>query len=142
MIKYLSNSPKDTDIFAEKIAKKLSYPKTILLFGDMGSGKTTFTKSLIKFLGVDSKITSPTFNIVNQYSVLDKTINHFDMYRLEDESEAEEIGVSEMIRDKDSINIIEWPQKIASLIFGDVIKIYIKQIDENKREFLVEGLKW
>ena len=141
MIKFLSNSTQDTTDFAEQIAKKLSYPQTILLLGDMGSGKTTFTKSLIKFLGVKANVTSPTFNIVNQYSVLDKTINHFDMYRLEDESEAEEIGVVDMLKDKNSINIIEWPQKIKSLLSDNVIKIYIKQINENKREFLVEGLK-
>ena len=140
MIKFISRSTQKTCEFAETIAQKLNFGNTILLFGDMGAGKTTFTKSLLKALGVKSTVTSPTFTIVNQYNVKGGKINHFDMYRLEDESEAIEIGLEEMLNDKQSINIVEWPQKASYILPHNCIHVSINILGENEREFLVEGI--
>ena len=140
MIKFISKSIKKTCEFAETIAQKLKFGNTVLLFGDMGAGKTTFTKCLLKALGVQGVVTSPTFTIVNEYEVKKGKINHFDMYRLEDESEALEIGLEEMLNDKNSINIVEWPQKAASILPNECLHITINILGENEREFLVEGI--
>ena len=140
MITYISNSLEDTNAFAKVLSKKIKKGDTILFFADMGAGKTTLTKSLLKELGVQSNVTSPTFTIVNEYVAGNTKINHFDFYRIEDESEAEEIGLREMIEDKNSVNIIEWPQNISSILPRNYIKITIKKGEGNKREFLVEGL--
>ena len=140
MIKFISHSAQKTCEFAENIAKKISFGNTILLFGDMGAGKTTFTKSLLKALGVKGTVTSPTFTIVNEYSVKGGKINHFDMYRLEDENEAIEIGLEEMLNDAHSINIVEWPQNASYILPHNCIHISINILGENDREFLVEGM--
>ena len=140
MIKFISNSPKQTEKFAQMLASKITKGNTILLYGDMGAGKTTFTKYLLKAFGVQSAVTSPTFTIVNEYEQNGIKINHFDMYRLEDESDAQEIGLEEMLNSKDGINIVEWPQKASSFLPDRCIQISINILGETKREFLVEGI--
>ncbi len=139
MIRVISNSINDTQNFAKDLAKKVKIGQTILLYGDMGAGKTTLTKSLLKELGVTSNVTSPTFTIVNEYAIKNGKVNHFDMYRLEDESEAQEIGLEEMLNDKNAINIVEWPQKASSILPEEHIKLTINILGEEQREFLLEG---
>ena len=138
MKNFISNSESSTAEFAFSLAKKIKKGTTILLFGDMGAGKTTFTKSLLKALGVKSVVTSPTFTIVNQYKSGNKNINHFDMYRIEDESEADEIGLKEMLCDLNAINIVEWPQNVKSILPPNSKKITINIVGEKNREFVLD----
>lgn len=138
MKKFISHSLKDTEMFAEKIAGQLCQGKVVLLFGDLGAGKTTFSKSLIKALGFNGVVTSPTFTIVNQYEG-EIPISHFDMYRLESEDEAFEIGVDEILQSGQNVCIVEWPEKVMSLFSDDTLKIHINILDENTREFVLEG---
>lgn len=139
MIKFISNSQQKTAEFASFVAKKIKKGTTLLLFGDLGAGKTTFSKQLIKSLGIKDVVTSPTFTILNEYQNDDIKINHFDMYRLEDESEAEEIGFVEIINDKNAINLIEWPQKVLGILPKNCKKLSINVLSENEREFVLEG---
>ena len=89
--------------------------RTVWLFnGEMGAGKTTLIKAICKSLGVHSVMTSPTFSIVNEYEGRD-VIYHFDCYRLKNEEEAYDIGVEEYL-DSGRLCLIEWPEKIASLL--------------------------
>lgn len=136
--KFISHNKMETDRFAEKLAKQLCGGKVVLLYGDLGAGKTTFSKSLIKYLGYSGVVTSPTFTILNEYQGKYK-INHFDMYRLENEDEAQEIGFEEIISDANAVSIIEWPQRVSSLLPSDAIKIEIKVVDANAREFILEA---
>ena len=140
MRRFIANSTDETVGIAKIISKKIKPGDTILLYGDLGAGKTTFTKSLIKELGVNGNVTSPTFTLVNEYTVNNLKINHFDMYRIDDESEVQEIGIDEMFADKNSINIVEWPQKVSSYLPQDCIQISINILGENEREFIVEGI--
>lgn len=89
--------------------------KIIVLYGDMGSGKTTLIKSIVKNLGSDDEVSSPTFSIVNEYKALDDTIYHFDLYRLENIEEAYNFGIEEYIYSNHWV-IIEWPQLIESIL--------------------------
>ena len=140
MIKFIASSLEDTKNFAKEMSKKMTKDMTVLLYGEMGVGKTTFTKLLLDCLGVKSVVTSPTFTIVNQYDANGMQINHFDMYRIEDESEAVEIGLEEMLNDKNALNIVEWPQNLSSLLPKNCVKIFIKPLGECEREFEVEGI--
>ncbi|AGJ90572.1 tRNA (adenosine(37)-N6)-threonylcarbamoyltransferase complex ATPase subunit type 1 TsaE [Mycoplasma putrefaciens] len=131
------NNLQDTNNLATKIAKQIKnsqLPFYLLLNGDLGSGKTAFTKSLLKELGVKENISSPTFVILNQYQTNDFKINHVDAYRLNNDSEID------MYLDEfdNSINIIEWYENL-SLDFSNTnkITITIKIIDENKRIFIL-----
>ena len=135
-MEFISHSEKDTEKFAKKFASSLKGDEIILLEGDLGAGKTTFTKSLAKALGIKEHITSPTFTLVNEYHSGKFTLFHFDMYRLEDESEAIELGLDEYFNAK-AISIIEWPMRIKNLLPAKHILINIEKIDENSRRFIV-----
>ena len=139
MTEFISRSLEDTKLFAKDFAKNLKPGQTVLLFGEMGAGKTTFTKSVIQNLGFNGVVTSPTFTLVNQYKAKDFTIFHFDMYRLEDITEAFEIGLDEMLLDKNAIKIVEWPEKATDILPKDALKLSIKVLDDNTRSFCLEG---
>lgn len=102
----------------DEIAKKiltLSKHKIFLLEGEMGVGKTTLTKAIAKQLGVKEVTSSPTFSLVNEYQSDDGLLYHFDLFRLEDLSEAYDIGIEEYL-DSDNFCFIEWPEKIMSIL--------------------------
>lgn len=103
-------------------------------YGEMGAGKTTLIKALCDQLGVTDCMSSPTFSIVNEYETkTHKRIYHFDFYRIKTLQEALDIGIDEYFYSGDYC-LIEWPQKVKSLIPAHHIEISIKLIDANKRE--------
>ncbi|RYU95367.1 tRNA (adenosine(37)-N6)-threonylcarbamoyltransferase complex ATPase subunit type 1 TsaE [Emticicia agri] len=121
----------------EEIAKKIigkAEDKTIWIFeGEMGAGKTTMIKAICKELGVLSTVQSPTFSIVNEYVTADGgNIYHFDFYRLKRESEALDFGIEEYF-DSGNICLLEWAQKIESLLPENCYTIRIEVIDNNSR---------
>ncbi len=128
-------SVEETYALAEKLAKTLVGGEVILLDGDLGAGKTTFTKGLAKALGVEEEVTSPTFTILNVYESGRLKLNHLDMYRVEHEDDLVELGVEEAISD-DGVTVIEW-NKFESLN-GKIIKIKIAVDGENGRIFEIE----
>jgi tRNA threonylcarbamoyladenosine biosynthesis protein TsaE len=107
------------------------------LYGNLGSGKTTFTKSVARVLGVSDEITSPTFVIEKIYELQNKKFLHFihiDSYRLEREDELVSLGWNEIISDKNNLIFIEWPEKVSG-IMPDHIKIKFSTLDDpNSRE--------
>ncbi|MFA6397878.1 MAG: tRNA (adenosine(37)-N6)-threonylcarbamoyltransferase complex ATPase subunit type 1 TsaE [Candidatus Paceibacterota bacterium] len=118
------------------------------LYGDLGAGKTTFTQEVANHLGIKSNITSPTFVIMKSYPLkakLSKNYNlqpitynlfiHIDAYRIEKNDELKKLGWADIIEDPKNIIFIEWPEKIKDIMPNDHIKIKIKHIDENTREF-------
>jgi tRNA threonylcarbamoyladenosine biosynthesis protein TsaE len=108
--------------------------KTIFAFyGSMGAGKTSFIKAICEELGVTDVINSPTFAIVNEYSIPDGAIvYHFDFYRIEKTEEAFDLGYEEYF-DSGQYCFIEWPEKIESLLPSDCVKVYIKELPNGKR---------
>ena len=131
------NNLKETKTLAKKFAKLLVGGEVILLNGDLGAGKTTFTRFLLQQLGVKGDITSPTFTIMKEYKTKKFNIYHFDMYRLGSGSDAIEYGLEEYIfsNDKTNIVLIEWSENIKDILNGEYIKINIELVDENKRKF-------
>ncbi len=124
-MKLISNNLRATKSIAHNIAKNISKYNIILLQGDLGAGKTTFTQYLLRKLGVKEVINSPTFNIVKQYHTKNLTINHFDLYRIADESELVEVGFEELITLPNSLSIIEWPAIAKHYIRGQILNITI-----------------
>ena len=118
----------DLSATAKKVLEQM-HSKTLLLYGDMGSGKTTLVKALVSQLGGKKEASSPTFSIVNEYKVENDKVYHFDMYRIEDETEALDIGIEEYLY-SNHYNFIEWPENIKSLLPQDADSIYLS-INQN-----------
>lgn len=133
------NNLAETEAFANEFAKILVGGEVVLLGGDLGAGKTTFTKFVMRALGVKDDITSPTFTIMREYKGKKFKIYHFDMYRLTSGAEASEFGLEDYIYNKDSRSIvfIEWFENIKDILVGNFTKIQISLIDEDKREFKI-----
>lgn len=119
--------------------KQKPSPVVILLRGELGSGKTTFTKQLCEKLGVKHVVSSPTFIIQNEYSAPDRNIFHLDLYRVDGETEFNELNIPALIMENNLI-IIEWPEKfIEQLKDLTTYTIYIdlKHVSEDLREVTI-----
>ena len=140
-IEIISNSAAQTIEIARLIGEKLKDGDLLALSGELGSGKTCFTKGLAKGLGVSEEyqITSPTFTLINEYPARCK-LYHFDVYRLSGYSELEDLGYEEYFAG-DGVVVIEWAEKIDKIIPGDSIFINFEYVDENRRKMIVRGLK-
>lgn len=131
---YVCPNVEKTYALAEKIADTLTGGETIVLQGDLGAGKTTFTKGLAIALGVKEEVTSPTFTIMNVYEGDRFTLNHLDMYRIGEEEDLSELGVEESFSE-DAVTVIEW-NKFKNLT-GRVINVKIETVGENERKISV-----
>lgn len=120
----------DTQNLASDISKQLVIGDVVALKGDLGTGKTTFTKALLSTLGVDEAVVSPTYSIVNTYRGDRCIINHFDVYRLHGSDEFYAIGGDEYFNDE-SISIIEWAEKIEDALPSDAIYLEMKYSDDD-----------
>ena len=118
-----------TKDFAIESLKHFKSGDTILLYGDLGSGKTFLTKLYSQMLGVDFEVTSPSFSIINQYQC-DIIINHLDFYRVEKSSELHNLGLDDILN-MDGINFIEWPQIIEKQITWNHYRVYIEFDEKN-----------
>lgn len=133
----------DTKKLAQKVAQKLSPGDAVALSGDLGSGKTTFVRFLVEALGFDSKVQSPTFVICRKYIRPEgpiKTINHIDLYRLQTKKEIRDLGLPELLSEKDAVCVVEWPEMIVDLFPKGTLKINFEYENENERRIGVRGL--
>ena len=131
---FISHSEKETYSLASEFEKMLKGGEVVLLSGDLGAGKTTFTKGLAKALNITENITSPTFTLMNIYKSGRLNLYHFDMYRLEDESEAVEIGLDEFFN-SNGVCMIEWAENIKNLIPKNHLEIKIEKLSDTERKF-------
>ena len=140
MEEVIIRSVRETEVLAKKFAKLLVGGEVVLLSGDLGAGKTTFTRAVLKSLGVKDEVTSPTFTIMKEYNTKKFNIYHFDMYRVSSGEEAREFGLDEYIycRDKSAIVFIEWAENILDILNGKFIKVNISLTDECFRKFKIE----
>ncbi|MGS2738286.1 tRNA (adenosine(37)-N6)-threonylcarbamoyltransferase complex ATPase subunit type 1 TsaE [Sinomicrobium sp. M5D2P17] len=132
-MKKISYTLEEIDAVARQLLDEVS-GKILLFYGDMGVGKTTLIKSLAHHLGVNDETGSPTFGLVNEYEGENRNlIYHFDFYRINDESEALDMGVEEYLY-ADAWVFIEWPEKIEGLLPEDAIAVRIEKSADGRRE--------
>ena len=131
---------------SKKILSFLSKSDCIFLFGELGSGKTTFVRSLIHQLQEKNKIkktevTSPTYNLLNEYEIQNLKIMHYDLYRLKNDKEINQLGIFQ--EDEKVISIIEWPEKIAKRIKDRLEITFYYQDEVESRKIDIKGHgKW
>lgn len=139
MVEFVTNGAEETISVAEKIAEKLNSGDIILYEGDMGAGKTHFTKGIAKYLGVEDEVTSPTFALVNEYQG-SLPLFHFDLYRIESYDDLYAIGFFDYL-DRGGIIAAEWSENISQLKaeLGEVITVRIEKLSENGRKITISG---
>lgn len=138
---FISKSLPDTMSVAKNILKYLNIGDVLTLSGDLGAGKTTFTKCLAQLLNIKEDVTSPTFTFINEYLNGDMCLYHFDMYRIEDVEEAIELGVIDYFNasgKKRGLCVVEWAENIKSLLPKHKT-LTIEKVDESTRKFIFEG---
>ncbi len=133
MAVFFSSSREETTEIAKNFAATLKAGDTVLLQGDMGAGKTVFSKGVAAALGVEEEVTSPTYAYMNEYEGAKVTLYHYDCYRIESVEQAENLGLGEYFH-LNGVCLVEWSQNILPLLPEKCIRVYIKKISENERE--------
>ncbi|MCD8200936.1 MAG: tRNA (adenosine(37)-N6)-threonylcarbamoyltransferase complex ATPase subunit type 1 TsaE [Clostridia bacterium] len=133
---YITLGPEQTEEFAAEYAKNLKPGDVVLLYGDMGAGKTVFAKGVAKGLGIEDEITSPTYAFMNDYY---GKMYHYDCYRLSSGEQAEGLGLTDYFCG-DGICLVEWAENIESVLPSGCRKVTIKKTGENTREITYEQI--
>tara|TARA_B100001057_G_C22257355_1_gene721784 strand:- start:64 stop:507 length:444 start_codon:yes stop_codon:yes gene_type:complete len=136
-------SLKDTKNLGIELAKKIQQRKNreafiVFLVGDLGTGKTTLVKEIIHALGVNDQIKSPTFTIIEPYENTLANIYHMDLYRINNSSELESIGLEEYLNEPNAIIFIEWPENSFGYLKKFNMKISLQHLSKNERKCSVE----
>ena len=129
----LTISEEQTIDLGVNFSKYIEKGDLIALKGDLGSGKTTFTKGILKGLNYSGKVTSPTYTMINEYDCLQKVI-HIDCYKEKKIGIWLSLGLNDYIDDHNNIIIIEWPEILEEILPSDLINISFKHINDNQRE--------
>lgn len=136
-MKYITNSPEETEAVGAALAAVLS-PGTVIAYrGDLGAGKTAFTRGLARGLGCGEIVTSPTYTIVNEYLSGRLLLFHFDMYRLASSDDLWDIGWEDYL-DRGGVCAVEWSENVADAM-EDAILVTIEKIGDEQRKITVEG---
>lgn len=141
MEKYISHSPSDTVMIGSDFAQRLKANDGILYKGEMGAGKTYFTKGIAKSLGITEEVTSPTFALINEYYGK-INIFHFDLFRIDSFDDLYAIGFFDYF-DRNGVLCVEWSENIPDLAdsFNTVYQVTISKTGEESREITIEKIK-
>ena len=139
-MEYLSHSEKETEELGASLAQRLKAGDVVAYRGDLGAGKTAFTRGLARGLGCTGRVTSPTFTIVNEYEG-NIPLFHFDLYRLGDEEELWDIGWEDYLS-RDGVCAVEWSESFPEALPLDCITVTISRCPEQEdwRRITIEGV--
>jgi len=134
----VTKSGQETQKLGEKIANTLRNGGVVALYGELGSGKTTFIQGFARGLGIKQRIVSPTFVFIRQYYLPSKIYHlyHIDLYRIEKPEEAKGLGLEEILSDPNAIVAIEWAEKVSDILPEKRIDIKFEVLNENERKII------
>lgn len=150
----VTKSAKETQKLGEKIGRDLKKGAVVALYGELGSGKTTFIQGLARGLGIKRRVISPTFVFIRQYLITNHprprlrlaeggqspiTFYHVDLYRVEKYKDTKGLGLEEIFADKNAVVAIEWAEKIKKILPKKRIDVYFEYVSENKRKIHISS---
>ena len=136
-MEFVTDSPAQTEAVGAALAAKLQPGAVIAYEGDLGAGKTAFTRGLARGLGITEPVTSPTYTIVNEYLSGRMPLFHFDMYRLHSAEDLWDIGWDDYL-ERGGVCAVEWSENVAEAM-EEAIRVRIEKTGEESRRILVEG---
>lgn len=135
---HISTSEEETEALGAALARELAPGSIVLLCGDLGAGKTVFSRGFARGLGVTEPVSSPTYTIVQEYELpTGNRLYHMDLYRIADERAALGFGVDEFLSEPGSFSLVEWPERIKGLLPDTTISVELTHRSENEREIRI-----
>ena len=131
MAQYHSKSESETEAIGEAFARDLPGGTVVAMYGGLGAGKTAFVRGMARGMGLDCRVSSPTFTIVNEY-LGERELIHFDMYRLSSADELFDIGWEDYLA-RGAVCAVEWSENVSDAFWGDEIAVRIEKTGENER---------
>lgn len=139
MATFFSNNEAETEELGARLSARLPDGAVVAMYGDLGAGKTAFVRGMARGMGLDCRVSSPTFTIVNEY-LGQRELIHFDMYRLSGADELFEIGWEDYLN-RGAVCAVEWSEKVQDAFFGDEITVTIEKLGDTQRKITIEGVE-
>ncbi len=139
MAEFISSSEAETEALGARLAQKLPGGSVVAMYGDLGAGKTAFVRGMARGMGLDCRVSSPTFTIVNEY-LGERELIHFDMYRIGGADELFDIGWEDYLS-RGAVCAVEWSENVEDAFFGDEIVVRIEKLGDTSRKISIEGVE-
>ena len=133
----LTDSGLETEKAGENLAAKIADGTVVAMYGELGAGKTAFVRGMARGMGLDCRVNSPTFTIVNEY-IGERTLLHFDMYRLGSADELWDIGWDDYLA-RGAVCAVEWSENVSDAFTGDEISVRFEKLSATDRRITIEG---
>ena len=133
----ITNTERETEEAGAAFAAKIPDGTVVAMYGELGAGKTAFVRGMARGMGLDCRVSSPTFTIVNEYLGA-RTLLHFDMYRLGSADELWDIGWDDYL-ERGAVCAVEWSENVAGAFSGNEISVRIEKLGESGRRITIEG---
>lgn len=137
MQEFITTSESETEALGAKLAASLPGGSVVAMYGDLGAGKTAFVRGMARGMGLQVRVSSPTFTIVNEY-LGQRELIHFDMYRLSGADELFDIGWEDYLA-RGAVCAVEWSENVEDAFFGDEIRVRIEKLSDTGRKITIEG---
>ena len=137
MQEFITTSESETEALGAKLAASLPGGSVVAMYGGLGAGKTAFVRGMARGMGLQVRVSSPTFTIVNEY-LGDRDLIHFDMYRLSGADELFDIGWEDYLA-RGAVCAVEWSENVEDAFFGDEIRVRIEKRSDTERSITIEG---
>ncbi len=137
MQEFITASESETEALGARLAAALPGGSVVAMYGDLGAGKTAFVRGMARGMGLNVRVSSPTFTIVNEY-LGERELIHFDMYRLSGADELFDIGWEDYLA-RGAVCAVEWSENVEDAFFGDEIRVRIDKLSEHERKITIEG---
>ena len=136
MTEYITKNEQETELVGEGFAAVLPKGAVVAMYGDLGAGKTAFVRGMARGMGLECRVSSPTFTIVNEY-LGERELIHFDMYRLSDADELFDIGWEDYLN-RGAVCAVEWSENVEDAFFGDEYVVRIEKLGDSERRITIE----